>query len=170
MTYIYKDESEIDEEEIKNLPMLQDLNEVAENSIGGGLIPGELSSIYYSAQQSAINFSVAGGANNQSLTSSLLLMNNSAWNHHHNHNHHFNRSLHNHHLQRQQSRKRIKAPESLKSPLTPWCDPVENWKAFVTDEDMLSDIPDSSPTSKVRQPTIILLFYQNEVCNDCNTN
>jgi hypothetical protein len=37
-----------------------------------------------------------------------------------------------------QRKKRIKAPESLKSPLAPWRDPVENWRALVT-EDVLID-------------------------------
>ncbi|CAF0716819.1 unnamed protein product [Brachionus calyciflorus] len=36
------------------------------------------------------------------------------------------------------SKKRIKAPDCLRSPLAPWRDPDENWKAYITD-DMLAD-------------------------------
>lgn len=38
-----------------------------------------------------------------------------------------------------ETKKRIKAPESLRSPLTPWRDPVENWRALVT-EDVLDEL------------------------------
>jgi hypothetical protein len=37
-----------------------------------------------------------------------------------------------------QLKRKIKAPDSLKSPLAPWRDPVENWRALVT-EDVLID-------------------------------
>ena len=40
-------------------------------------------------------------------------------------------------------KRRIKAPDSLKSPLAPWCEPTENWRAFIT-----QDIPLDSPSSK----------------------
>ena len=38
----------------------------------------------------------------------------------------------------QSQQKRIKAPDCLKSPLAEWSDPVEDWRALVT-EDILSD-------------------------------
>ena len=37
-----------------------------------------------------------------------------------------------------QQKKSIKAPESLKSPLAEWSDPVEDWRALVT-EDILTE-------------------------------
>ena len=38
-----------------------------------------------------------------------------------------------------QRKRRIKPPESLKSPLAPWREPVEDWKALVT-EDVFDDV------------------------------
>jgi spire-like protein len=40
-------------------------------------------------------------------------------------------------LTQQQQKRRIKPPESLKSPLAPWQPPVEDWKSLITD-DMLN--------------------------------
>lgn len=157
----FKDESEIDEDEIKNLPILQDLNEVDESSSGRHAAVGDLSSIYYSAHQSAINMttttmdtttaassrlnnlsaisSAAAGAPN-STTSSYWSFNATTNNNPHSSSRYY-----------YQTKKRIKAPESLKSPLTPWCNSAEpNWKAFINDDlaANLGDLPTPS-ASKV---------------------
>lgn len=47
-------------------------------------------------------------------------------------------------------KRRIKAPESLKSPLAPWREPVENWRALVT-EDVLIDT--NSKVENIRSNT-----------------
>jgi len=46
-------------------------------------------------------------------------------------------------------KRRIKAPESLKSPLAPWCEPDENWRALVT-EDILFDTNNKLDQSNTR--------------------
>lgn len=36
------------------------------------------------------------------------------------------------------NKKRIKPPESLKTPLSPWCDgPIENWRSLINGNDVL---------------------------------
>ena len=45
-----------------------------------------------------------------------------------------NNSINNH------LKRKIKAPESLKSPLAPWRDPVENWRALVTEDVVIDNL------------------------------
>lgn len=135
-----QDESEIDEDEIKNLaPILGDLNDVT------GATSGELSSIYYSAHQSGANMTMDATGNltgnpAHNLSSISANSNSSYWNFHHNHHGSFN-------YRSQPTKKRIKAPESLKSPLTPWRgDPAEpNWKAYIDDPNSIG-LADNSPS------------------------
>ena len=42
------------------------------------------------------------------------------------------------------SKRKIKAPDSLKSPLAPWRDPVENWRALVTEDVLIDNNPKST--------------------------
>jgi hypothetical protein len=46
-------------------------------------------------------------------------------------------------------KRRIKAPDSLKSPLAPWCEPDENWRSLVT-EDILFDTNNKLDQSNTR--------------------
>ena len=80
--------------------------------------------------------------------------------HHHNqHNHSLNAILNNlssktsSHWHRQLSKKKIKAPDSLKSPLAPWQEPVENWKALVTEDVFSAAVELSSSTSPTTTTT-----------------
>lgn len=53
-------------------------------------------------------------------------------------------------------KKRIKAPESLRSPLTPiWIEPIETWRALVT-EDVLTDNNSKQDSSMKRNQTMHL--------------
>lgn len=71
------------------------------------------------------------------------------------HNHSLNAILYNlssntsSNWHRQLSKKKIKAPDSLKSPLAPWQEPIENWKALVTEDVFAS--PTTSPTKTQQQ-------------------
>jgi hypothetical protein len=62
----------------------------------------------------------------------------------------------NHSYSASQRKRRIKAPDSLKSPLAPWRDPVENWRALVTEDVLLgpqSPHHHSKATSSHNQPS-----------------
>jgi hypothetical protein len=52
----------------------------------------------------------------------------------------------------QQQKRRIKAPESLKSPLAEWSEPVENWRSLITDDIMIGKAESARTSSHDAQP------------------
>ena len=60
-------------------------------------------------------------------------------------------------MQSNQQKRRIKAPESLKSPLAEWSEPVEDWRSLITD-----DILVGTSSSKLESRTPVGRHLPNE--------
>ena len=104
--YAFKDDSDIDYDELQNLSILHEefnTSQISQMFTRNTNLTGSLS------HTSSINNNISSSSSSSS-----------------------NR------------KRRIKAPDSLKSPLAPWCEPTENWRALVT-EDILVDSISSKP-------------------------